>query len=141
MLTRLPAAIEEMLRYHSIAHFNSARVATADVEIGGQLIRAGEGVYAVVAAANRDPEIYPDADVFNIERVDPPPHLAFAFGIHQCLGQPLARLELTVALTSLLERLPGLALAVPFEQLEFASMTQVHGLLGLPVTWDQAAAR
>lgn len=132
----MPAAIEEMLRFHSITQFNSARVATADVEIGGQMIRAGEGVYAIVAAANRDPEAFPEPNRFDIHRDVQNAHVAFAFGVHQCLGQPLARLEMDIVITSLLQRLPGLRLAVPEEELRFNFMTQVHGVESLPVVWQ-----
>lgn len=131
----MATAIEEMLRFHSITQFNSARVATADVEIGGHLIRAGEGVYALVAAANRDPEAFPDPDRFDIQRNPKNAHVAFAYGPHQCLGQPLARLEMDVVISTLFKRLPGLELAVPLESLKYNFMTQVHGLQALPVAW------
>jgi cytochrome P450 len=127
-------AIEELLRLHSIVHFNSARVATQDVEVGGQMIRAGEGVYALIAAANRDPEIFDDPDAMRIDR-DARHHVAFSFGVHQCLGQPLARLELEVVFAKLFRRLPGLKLAVPFEELAFKNQGLVYGLHHLPVTW------
>jgi len=130
----LPAAVEEMLRFHSIAHFNSSRVATADVEIAGQLIRAGEGVYALVGAANRDPAVFPEPDRFDIQR-ERQPHMAFAYGIHQCLGQPLARLELNTVFSTLFQRFPRLELAVPFEELEFVATSQVYSVVSLPVRW------
>ncbi|SAK78183.1 cytochrome P450 [Caballeronia catudaia] len=130
----LAGAVEEMLRFHTIAHFNSARVATADVTIGGQLIRAGEGVYPLIFAANRDPDVFPQPDTFDIHR-NPQEHVAFAYGIHQCLGQPLARLELHTVFSMLFKRLPGLRLAVPVESLAFNSTSQVYRLEALPVAW------
>jgi cytochrome P450 len=130
----LASAVEEMLRFHTIAHFNSARVATEDVMIGGQQIRAGEGVYPLIFAANRDPDVFPDPDRFDIHR-NPQEHVAFAYGIHQCLGQPLARLELHTVFSMLFKRLPGLQLAVPVEALTFNSTSQVFRLETLPVTW------
>ena len=130
----LPAAVEEMLRFHSIAHFNSSRVATADVEIAGQLIRAGEGVYALVGAANRDPAVFAEPDRFDIRR-ERQPHMAFAYGIHQCLGQPLARLELHTVFSTLFQRFPRLELAVPFEELRFIATSQVYSVVSLPVRW------
>jgi cytochrome P450 len=129
-------AVEEMLRFHSITHMNSARVATADVVIGGQLIRKGEGVFAPVQAANHDPEAFPDPERFDIRReTKGASHVAFSFGVHQCLGQPLARLELQVVFETLFKRLPSLRLAMPFEQLDFKRNGNVFGLVSLPVTW------
>ncbi|AUT72405.1 cytochrome P450 [Paraburkholderia hospita] len=129
-------AVEEMLRFHSITHMNSARVATADVMIGGQLIRKGEGVFAPVQAANHDPEAFPEPDRFDIRRdTRSASHVAFSFGVHQCLGQPLARLELQVVFETLFKRLPSLRLAVPFDELEFKRNGNVFGLIALPVEW------
>ncbi|MGF6956065.1 cytochrome P450 [Paraburkholderia youngii] len=130
----LASAVEEMLRFHTIAHFNSARVATVDVVVGENLIRAGEGVYPLIFAANRDPDVFPNPDTFDIHR-NPQEHVAFAYGIHQCLGQPLARLELQTVFSMLFRRLPGLRLAVPVETLTFNSTSQVYRLEALPVTW------
>lgn len=129
-------AAEEMLRYHSITHMNANRVATADVEIGGTLIRKGEGVLALLHAANHDPEAFPQPDRFDIHReTKSQSHVAFSFGIHQCLGQPLARLELQVVFETLFERFPNLRLAVPFEELGYKRDTFVFGLKSMPVTW------
>ncbi|BFG78491.1 cytochrome P450 [Paraburkholderia terrae] len=129
-------AVEEMLRFHSITHMNSARVATADVMIAGQLIRKGEGVFAPVQAANHDPEAFPDPERFDIRReTKHASHVAFSFGVHQCLGQPLARLELQVVFETLFKRLPSLRLAVPFEQLHFKCNGNVFGVETLPVAW------
>ena len=130
----LSSAVEEMLRFHTIAHFNSARVATGNVMIGGQQILAGEGVYPLIFAANRDPAVFPNPDSFDIHR-NPQEHVAFAYGIHQCLGQPLARLELHTVFGMLFKRLPELKLAVPVEALTFNSTSQVYRLETLPVTW------
>ncbi|MEX3812261.1 cytochrome P450 [Paraburkholderia sp. BR13439] len=130
------SAVEEMLRFHSITHMNSARVATADVMIGGQLIRKGEGVFAPVQAANHDPEAFSEPNRFDIRRDSKgASHVAFSFGVHQCLGQPLARLELQVLFETLFKRLPTLRLAVPFDALEFKHNGNVFGLVSLPVEW------
>lgn len=110
-------------------------MATKDVEIGGWLIRAGEGVYALIAAANRDPAVYDNPDFFCIDR-DARHHLAFSYGIHLCLGAPLARLELEVVFENLFRRLPNLRLAVPFEELTFKKDGLVYGLHRLPVNWS-----
>jgi cytochrome P450 len=130
----LRGAIEEMLRFHTIAHFNAARVATAPISIGDARIEEGDGIFALLLAANRDPATFPDPDAFNIARTHNP-HMAFSFGIHQCLGQPLARLELDVALGSLIKRLPGLRLAMPAEELKFTEMAQVFSVDALNVAW------
>ncbi|MEU8516504.1 cytochrome P450 [Kitasatospora sp. NPDC048722] len=130
----VPGAVEELLRYLTIVHSGLTRVATEDVEVGGVRIRAGEGVICMVSTANRDAEQFPGGDELDLTR-DARRHLAFGFGTHQCLGQPLARLELRIALDTVLRRLPGLRLAVPFEDVPFRGEMLVYGLHELPVTW------
>ncbi|MGC0416949.1 cytochrome P450 [Embleya sp. AB8] len=130
----IPGAVEELLRYLSIADFAGARVATADIEIDGQLIRAGEGVIVANSMANRDGSVFADPDTFDVRR-SARHHLAFGYGVHQCLGQNLARLELEVILTALFERVPTLRLAVPVEQLTLRPGTTIQGVNELPVTW------
>jgi cytochrome P450 len=132
--TLLDAAIEEWLRFFTIAEVVTSRTAMADVEIGGVTIRAGEGVIGLGSTANRDPEVFEDPDTLNIGR-GRRDHVAFGYGPHQCLGQHLARLELRVALEALLRRLPGLRLAVAVERLPFKEDANVYGLAELPVTW------
>jgi len=126
--------VEELLRYLTIIHFGALRVATADVEIGGQAIKAGEGAIALLSAANHDAGVYSQPDAFEVQR-GAQQHLAFGFGIHQCIGQPLARIELRVALTELARRFPDLALAVPADQLTMRSHSIAFGPEHLPVTW------
>ena len=135
--TLVKGAVEEMLRFHTILQFKGERVALEDVEVGGQLIRKGEGVLALINAANRDPEKFPDPDKFDIHR-NPRHHVAFGFGVHQCLGQPLARVELQSVFSLLFQRLPTLELAVPLEKLDFNAAAAVYGLHSLPVTWAAA---
>jgi cytochrome P450 len=127
-------AVEEMLRFNTIVQFVGARVAIADVEISGQLIRKGEGIYALISSANRDESRFPDADRFDVTR-KMNPHLAFGFGTHGCIGQLLARAELQIAFTSLLRRLPGLALAIPADAVAYKSEFFVYGTHSLPITW------
>ncbi len=129
-----PAAVEELLRWLSIVQTGVVRVAVEDAEVGGVLIRAGEGVICQINTANRDDERYPDGDALDLTR-DTRRHLAFGFGVHQCLGQPLARLELEIALDTLLRRLPGLRLAVPFEEIRFRHEMSIYGVESLPVAW------
>ncbi|MEV4612642.1 cytochrome P450 [Kitasatospora sp. NPDC049258] len=130
----MKGAVEELLRYLTIVHLGIPRVALEDVELDGTVIRAGEGVLCMVSTANRDSEQFEDGDALDVTR-DARRHLAFGFGIHQCLGQPLARAELQIALATLLRRLPNLRLAVPFDQVERRTESVVHGLRALPVDW------
>ncbi|MGE7433863.1 cytochrome P450 [Kitasatospora sp. NPDC001175] len=130
----IKGAVEELLRYLTIVHLGVPRVALEDVEIDGTLIRAGDGVLCMVSTANRDEAVFTGAERLDVAR-DARHHLAFGFGIHQCLGQPLARAELQIALQTLLDRLPGLRLAVPFEEIRYRTDMAVYGVHELPVTW------
>jgi cytochrome P450 len=127
-------AVEELLRYLTINHLGRRRVAIGDLMVGDQAIHAGDGVIAAADIANRDEAVFPHPDDFDVHR-DARQHVAFGFGIHQCLGQHLARLELEVALAALFSRLPDLALAVPFEALSFKHDKIVYGVDALPVRW------
>ncbi|SFE64253.1 Cytochrome P450 [Actinacidiphila alni] len=131
----LDTAVEELLRHLTVVHNGLGRIAVEDVEIGGTTIRAGDGVLCMLGAGNRDEDAFPDGDRLDLARPGARRHVAFGFGVHQCLGQPLARLELRIALPAVLDRLPGLRLAVPFEQLRFRSEMAVYGLHELPVAW------
>ncbi|MFF4607088.1 cytochrome P450 [Streptomyces sp. NPDC001339] len=128
-------AVEELLRFHSIIRNGPRRVATADIEIGGHLIRAGEGVVVAVASGNRDESVFADADRLDVRRPNAQHHLAFGYGIHQCLGQALARVELQVVIGTLLRRFPTLRPAVPIEEIPFRSDMAIYGCHALPVTW------
>ncbi|MEV5843524.1 cytochrome P450 [Streptomyces sp. NPDC051985] len=131
----IPQAIEELLRYLTVVHLIIQRVAAEDIEIGGVTIPKGEGIFPLNFSANRDDAHYPGADRFDIHR-KARDHFAFGYGIHQCVGQPLARVELHVIFETLLRRIPTLKLAVPVEELEFKMLAPIHGVFGLPVTWD-----
>ncbi|MVO89412.1 cytochrome P450 [Streptomyces sp. p1417] len=130
-----PGAVEELLRFLSIAD-GLLRVATEDVEVAGQTIRVGEGVVLAASTINRDTAVYADADDLDVRR-SARHHLAFGFGIHQCLGQNLARLELDIALRTLLARIPDLRLAVSAEELRMKPGDTIQGLVELPVTWGR----
>ena len=132
--SKTPAAVEELLRYFSVAEFAASRVAAADTEVGGVRVRAGEGVLALNLAANRDPDVFPDPDRLDIERGSRN-HLAFGYGPHQCLGQHLARLELQIVFDTLFARIPTLRLAVPAAELPVKADAAVYGLHKVPVTW------
>ncbi|MBO0651868.1 cytochrome P450 [Streptomyces triculaminicus] len=128
-----PQAVDELLRYFSIADQVTSRVMTADIEIGGVLIRAGEGVIGLSASGNFDEAVYSDPDRLDIDRGGKH-HLAFGHGIHQCIGQNLAKMELEVVFTTLFARIPGLKLAAPVAELSFKDSMGVYGLHKLPVT-------
>ncbi|MFB8084515.1 cytochrome P450 [Streptomyces sp. NPDC055992] len=129
----VPAAVEELLRFLSIAD-GLSRVAVEDIEIGGETLRAGEGVLLSTAVINRDASVYAEPDALDLGR-EARGHVAFGFGIHQCLGQNLARAELEIALPALFRRLPGLRLAVEPEEVPVKPGDTIQGLLELPVTW------
>ena len=132
--TLVPGAIEELLRYLTIVHLIITRVATEDIEIGGAVIPAGEGIIPLNLSANRDDAHYTDPDRFDIHR-GARDHFAFGYGVHQCLGQPLARVELQVIFETLLRRVPTLQLAEPVEQVPFKVWSPINGVFRLPVTW------
>ena len=100
--------------------------------VGG--VRAGDGVIICGPAADRDETVFADADRLDVERGSRR-HLAFGHGPHQCIGQNVARLELEVVLATLLRRIPGLRLAVGFDELRFKEDSSFYGLHSLPVTW------
>jgi cytochrome P450 len=129
----LPAAIEEVLRYRSPLQW-MFRVTTRDVAVHGQTIPAGKMILAMIGSANRDPLQFPDADRFDVSR-NPNPHIAFGHGVHFCLGAPLARLEARIALTDLIERLSGLALA-SHEPWAPRRALHVHGPTRLPIRFE-----
>lgn len=127
-------AVEELLRYLTIVQFGTVRVAREDLEIAGAQIREGETVVAALAAANRDPEQFPDPDELDLAR-PAAQHVAFGHGIHQCLGQQLARVEMAVAYPALLRRFPTLALATPSDEVPLRDDMVIYGVHRLPVTW------
>ena len=128
------SATEELLRYLTIIHIGSRRAATADIEVAGQVIRAGEGIILPLDLANRDPEVFENPDELDLRRTFRN-HLAFSFGPHQCLGLPLARLELEVVFGTLFKRIPGLRLATTPDTIAFKEAGAVYGVTALPVTW------
>jgi cytochrome P450 len=128
----IKSAIEELLRYDGPLEASPERFAREDVAIGGTVIPRGEMVRVVIAAADRDPEWFPDPDALDIARTDNR-HLAFGKGIHHCLGAPLARMEGQIAIDTLLRRMPGLRLREPPESMSWRPGMVMRGLQGLPV--------
>ncbi|MGX1566965.1 cytochrome P450 [Streptomyces sp. NPDC055506] len=129
------ALLDELLRW--IPHRSSvglARIALEDVDLRGHRIRAGDPVYVSYLAANRDPDVFPEPDRIDPGRA-PNPHLALGNGPHYCTGAVLARLQTELLLGTLLDRLPGLRLAVPADQVEWRRRTMIRGPRTLPCTW------
>jgi cytochrome P450 len=127
-------AVEELLRYLTIIHVGPTRAALEDVELDGTLVRAGDVVTLSLPVANRDPALLDDGDRLDVTRPSTS-HLTFGHGIHQCLGQQLARLELRTGYAALLDRFPRLRLAVPPEQIRMRTDMVIYGVHNLPVTW------
>ncbi|HUF01256.1 MAG TPA: cytochrome P450 [Gaiellaceae bacterium] len=132
---RIPAAVEEILRFETPVERAPTRWAATDVNLGGRTIRRGDLVIVVLGSANRDESRFERADVLDVEREDVK-HVAFGRGKHFCLGAPLARLEVEIALRTLFERLPGLRLATAPGTLRRRPVPLFRSLVSLPVAWD-----
>jgi cytochrome P450 len=126
--------VEELMRYLTIVHSQVDRVASEDLEIGGQLIRAGEMVVMNLPAGNWDTEFVNNPETLDVDR-NTRGHLGFGYGVHQCIGQNLARVEMQTAFATLARRLPGLRLAVSPDALKFKGESDIYGMKELPVTW------
>ena len=127
-------AIEEFLRYDGPVEMAVTRYAAEDCEVGGVLIKRGTPVLVILAAADRDPEIFEAADSLDVTRQSNK-HMGFGYGVHYCVGAPLARLEARIAFDTLLKHIPNLQLSVPAVQLKYTDSPVVHGLVRLPVEW------
>jgi cytochrome P450 len=139
----IDAAVEELLRYLSIFPDSFTRTAVDDVELDGVVVRAGQSVTVSLAAANHDPERFPNPERLDLTR-DAKGHVGFGQGRHMCIGQHLARLELRIGLGELIRRFPTLRLAVPTAEIPFYGDERViYGVRRLPVTWkgDEHADR
>ena len=128
-------AVEELLRYLSIIQNGQRRVAAEDIEIAGEVIRAGEGIIIDLAPANWDAKEFTEPDRLYLHRSGAGQHVAFGYGRHQCVGQQLARAELQIVLHTLLRRIPTLKLAVPIDEIPFKHDRLAYGVYELPVTW------
>ncbi|MDN3293493.1 cytochrome P450 [Streptomyces ficellus] len=132
---RLPEVLEELLRFIPFRKgVGIPRVALADVELGGVLIRAGDFVHVSYLTANRDPAVFPRPDELDPDR-PPRPHMTFGWGGHHCIAAPLALAQLRIAIGTLLERFPGLRLAVPAHEVRWDTGTIRRFPLRLPVSW------
>ena len=130
----LKPAIEEMLRYYGPVEMTLTRWVRQDTELGGESLRRGEQIVALLASDNHDGDQFPDPEVFDITRT-PNRHVAFGTGIHTCLGATLARLEGEVAFGALLSRMPNLALAVAHDEVQWRDGTFLRGLTRLPLSF------
>ncbi|MEU6201952.1 cytochrome P450, partial [Streptomyces sp. NPDC047061] len=124
----------ELLRYLTIPHLLARRAVVDDIEIDGEVIRAGEGVIAALPAANWDPEAFPEPAKLDLTR-KAAHHMSFSWGPHQCVGQQLARVELHVVFSTLFRRIPTLRMAVDLSELKFKEDSQAYGIYELPVAW------
>jgi cytochrome P450 len=126
--------VEELMRYLAIVQAQVDRIATEDLTIGGELIRAGDMLVMNLPAGNWDPAFVPDPETFDIGR-NTRGHLSFGYGAHQCIGQNLARVEMQTAFATMARRLPDLQLAVSIDELRFHTGSGIYGIEELPVTW------
>lgn len=129
------AAVEELLRYDGPVERATIRFAAEDTELGGQQLRRGDAVTVVLGSANRDAEQFAHAEQLDLQRPENR-HLAFGYGVHYCIGAPLARMEGRIALNTLLQRLPKLRLDAPVEHLSWRFNPILRGMHDLPVRWD-----
>ncbi len=130
----IPDAVEELLRYLAVGDI-FFRYAAEDIEFHGETIREGAMVVLSLLAGNHDPERYEDAGTLDVHR-NARGHLAFGHGVHQCLGQQLARVEMRAGFEGLLRRFPGLRLAVPAGEVKLRTNMNIYGVHALPVTWE-----
>ncbi len=131
----IESAIEEFLRYEGPVEFSTTRYAAEDVQIGDMFIKRGTAVIVILAAANRDPAAFMEPTILDITR-ESNKHLGFGYGVHYCLGAPLARLETRIAFNTLLKRLPTIRLGVSASTLQYNESSIVRGLVRLPICWD-----
>ncbi|WP_320069422.1 cytochrome P450 [Micromonospora sp. RTGN7] len=130
----MPTAVDELLRLLSIPD-GVSRLATDDIEVEGTTIRKGDGVFFITSLINRDTDVYDTPNSLGWHRTSVRDHFSFGFGAHQCLGQNLARVTMEIALGTLIERLPGLHLTVPAEEIPFNPAAGFQVITELPVAW------
>ncbi|MDL5205415.1 cytochrome P450 [Streptomyces sp. ALI-76-A] len=132
--SKLDAAIEELLRYLTVNQYDTYRTALEDIELNGETVKKGDSVTVSLPAANRDPAKFGCPAELDIDR-ETSGHMAFGFGIHQCLGQNLARVQLRAGFSALLRAFPGLRLAIDFEEVPLRLKGSVFAVKSLPVSW------
>ncbi|KAK4220454.1 putative cytochrome P450 B-class [Podospora fimiseda] len=127
--------VEELCRFHTASAMAMKRTAKEDLEIGGKLIRAGEGIIASNQSANRDEDVFPDPDKFDMHRTFSRDGLGFGFGPHRCIGEHLAKTELRTVFASIFDKVPNLQLATAMSELQCTPLERDVGMIKLPVTW------
>jgi cytochrome P450 len=132
----LSNAVDELFRYINVTHTGRRRVATEDVMVGDQLIRAGEGVIVMTNLADRDETVFPQADRLDLKRANARSLMAFGAGDHRCMGAYLSKCEMEVAFGTLFLRIPNMRLAVAAEELQYREEGVVYGVRAIPVRWD-----
>lgn len=132
--TLMPAAVEELLRALSVGDSIALRTVTEDVAVGDVVIPAGDGVIPLLAGANHDPAVFPEPSVIDFRR-EGRTHVGFGYGVHQCVGQNLARVELQIALGTLIDRVPGMRLDAALSDIAFKHDGIAYGPVRVPVTW------
>jgi cytochrome P450 len=133
----MPDAVEELMRYLSVVDI-LFRYAVEDIELDGETIPEGSTVVVSMLAANHDPKRFDNPDTPDVHR-KARGHLSFGHGVHQCLGQQLARIEMRAGFDGLLRRFPSLELAVPADEVKLRTDMNIYGVHALPVTWTDAA--
>jgi cytochrome P450 len=133
----MPDAVEELMRYLSVVDI-LFRYAVEDIELDGETIPEGSTVVVSMLAANHDPKRFDNPDTLDVHR-KARGHLSFGHGVHQCLGQQLARIEMRAGFDGLLRRFPSLELAVPADEVKLRTDMNIYGVHALPVTWTDAA--
>ncbi len=132
---KLPAATEEILRFTAVSSMSRVQMVGVDTELGGVAMRTGDYIMALPAAGNRDPRVFDQPNVFDIDRVMPAAHLGFGYGPHFCMGSALGKLQVEVSIGTLLRRLPGLAPAIPLDEIPWRHDRFNCGIAIFPVTW------
>jgi cytochrome P450 len=134
--TKASAATDEVLRYTAVSSLFRVQIVTEDLTLGGVQMAAGDSVMAIPWVGNRDPRAFPNPNVFDIDRPQPAPHLTFGFGPHYCLGSALGKMQVELAIATMLRRLPGLAPAIPLDELPWRHDRINCGIAAFPVTWQ-----
>jgi cytochrome P450 len=132
---KIAAATDEILRYTTVSSMFRVQIVTEDLELGGVAMRAGDCVMAIPWAGNRDPRFFAEPNVFDIDRTAEVPHLTFGFGPHFCLGSALGKMQVELSIGTLLRRLPGLAPAVPIDEIPWRHGRLNGGIAAFPVVW------
>ncbi|RDL29890.1 Uncharacterized protein BP5553_10517 [Venustampulla echinocandica] len=132
----VPAFVEELCRYHTASAMATRRVTKVDITLGGKTIKAGEGIIAATQSGNRDEDVFPDPDTFNIHRKRGSEQaLGYGYGAHQCVAEWLARAELEIVFQTIFKTLPNLKIAIPLEEVKYSPPNMDVGIVELPITF------